>query len=59
MTTVIIQAANENPLGEISRFDVTARCPHCDNDTEVSQSELNSRRVQCQHCEEEFRVFLD
>lgn len=59
MTTITIQSTDDNPLGEITRFDVTACCPHCDNDTEVTQSELGGRRVQCQHCDEEFRVYLD
>lgn len=58
MTAISIQQDDDNPLGEISRFEVTARCPHCENDTEVSQDELSCRRVQCQHCDEEFRVYL-
>lgn len=44
--------------GEIKRFDVTARCPQCENETSVSQDEVRALAVQCQHCNEEFRIYL-
>lgn len=47
-----------NPSGEITRFDVLARCPHCENETRVTQDELRGESVQCQHCDEEFEIYL-
>ena len=46
-------------LGEVKQFDVTAKCPHCENETSVSQYEIRSLTVQCQHCDEEFRIYLE
>lgn len=44
--------------GEITRFDVLSRCPHCDNETKVTQDELRNESVSCQHCDEEFEIYL-
>lgn len=45
--------------GEITRFDVKAKCPHCENDTPVFQSELIHGEVGCIHCDEVFEIRLD
>jgi hypothetical protein len=45
--------------GEIYKFEVTATCPHCAEQTDVTQSEMRSKEVQCQHCDESFQVVLD
>lgn len=45
--------------GEITRFDVQARCPHCENDTTVFQDELKDGEANCQHCDEVFEIRLD
>jgi len=42
--------------GEIVKFEVTARCPYCDEETEVSEIELVVQEVCCQHCDSAFRV---
>ncbi len=44
--------------GEIMRFQVTARCPHCDEETDVLQDELDGGYCQCQHCDESFNISL-
>jgi ribosomal protein S27E len=46
-------------LGEITQFDVHAKCPHCENETTVYQSELKDEEAGCQHCDESFQVKLD
>jgi ribosomal protein S27E len=46
------------PSGEITSFNVLARCPHCENETSVTQYELRNESVQCQHCDEEFEIYL-
>ena len=45
--------------GEITLFDVQARCPHCENHTTVYQNELVDGEVECQHCDESFQIKLD
>ncbi len=57
--TIRITSTPDVPLGEITRFEVTARCPHCEEDTSITQSEMNALLAQCQHCDEEFRLYLD
>ncbi len=54
--TMTIRGAK--PSGEITRFDVLARCPHCENETSVTQDELRGESVSCQHCDEEFEIYL-
>ncbi len=55
---ITMTSASKKPAGEITRFDVTARCPHCENDTSISQDEARRLHVQCQHCDEEFQIYL-
>lgn len=57
-TKVTMTAVNNRMFGEIVSFDVVAYCPYCTNDTDVSQDALSSGLIQCQHCDEEFKVLL-
>lgn len=57
--TITNTGADDLPTGEIVKFDVIARCPHCDNETMVIQSELRNRVAQCQHCDEDFKIYLE
>ncbi|NOU50236.1 hypothetical protein HG263_06725 [Pseudoalteromonas sp. JBTF-M23] len=41
---------------EVTKFDVEARCPHCDEDSSVYEDEYKAGYVTCQHCDEEFEV---
>jgi transposase-like protein len=45
--------------GKITNFEVTAQCPHCDNETKIIQSELKNCEADCQHCNKLFTVELD
>lgn len=45
--------------GEIDRFDVTATCPHCTEETVVHQGELKNAEVTCQHCDKIFTIILN
>jgi transcription elongation factor Elf1 len=58
MAQITMTSRSSKLVGEITRFDVTARCPHCENDTSVSQDEARRLHVQCQHCDEEFQIYL-
>ena len=42
--------------GKITHFYVIARCPHCDEDTEVREDEYQNDLAVCQHCDEEFEL---
>lgn len=42
--------------GKITHFYVIARCPHCEEGTEVYEDEYESGFVDCQHCNEEFEL---
>ena len=56
--TINMTSPSYGEFGEIVRFDVTARCPYCDNETSVTQDEARFRVVQCQHCDNEFKIVL-
>ena len=45
--------------GEITYFNVKAKCPHCEQDTQVFQSELIEGEVGCIHCDEVFELEID
>ena len=45
-------------IGEITDFKVTAKCPHCENETSVTESEIKYESVECQHCHKYFTVQL-
>ncbi|WP_368484755.1 hypothetical protein ABZP26_08295 [Pseudoalteromonas sp. SD03] len=45
--------------GKITTFYVLAKCPNCEEETEVHQSELRAEVACCQHCAEEFEIALD
>ncbi len=55
---ITIRIYDDKPAGEIVRFDVVAKCPCCRNETGVTQDELSSETVQCQHCDEYFSIYL-
>lgn len=55
-TRINMTTVDNDKLGEIVQFNVIACCPHCGNDTHVSQDALSSGHVQCQHCDENFKV---
>lgn len=46
-------------IGEITSFDVVAKCPYCDNETSVHECEAKHGTVECQHCEESFSIHLN
>ena len=48
----------DKPSGEITRFNVLARCPSCENETTVTQDELSHESVSCEHCGKEFEIYL-
>lgn len=45
--------------GEIKKFEVTAECPYCSEETEVTQDDVSTRTTVCQHCDESFRIVLE
>jgi len=45
--------------GEITQFYALAKCPNCDEETEVYQYELRNEIACCQHCDEEFEILLE
>jgi hypothetical protein len=55
---ITIRIFDDKPEGHIVRFNVVARCPCCGNETDVTQDELSRETVQCQHCDEDFRIYL-
>tara|TARA_Y100000310_G_C20010377_1_gene502669 strand:+ start:221 stop:370 length:150 start_codon:yes stop_codon:yes gene_type:complete len=44
--------------GEIKRFDVTADCPHCGEETDVTREEANDGVVTCQHCDKPYKIIM-
>jgi len=42
--------------GEIVKFDVAARCPYCDEETEVCSDEFTYSEAKCQHCDKSFKI---
>ena len=52
------KADEAKPSGAITRFDVLARCPHCENETYVEEEELHHESVSCEHCGYEFGIRL-
>lgn len=59
MVKVKITSDSGKSKGEITRFHVLARCPHCENEASVTQSDLSLEIVQCEHCGYEFGINLD
>lgn len=55
---ITIRCGNDLLPGEITNFDVVARCPVCGNETSVTEDELRTEVATCQHCDEEFNVYL-
>jgi predicted Zn finger-like uncharacterized protein len=45
--------------GEIVNFLVTAKCPHCTEETAVTKDELGNKEVDCQHCDKSFLIDLN
>nr|WP_321458690.1 hypothetical protein [uncultured Vibrio sp.] len=45
--------------GEITGFDVVAKCPYCEDETSVTEGEAKHGVVECQHCEEYFTISFD
>ncbi|GEM_PF-3350396 len=43
-------------IGEITTFNVIAKCPICENDTQIDQHEMRCEEAQCQHCDEVFEI---
>lgn len=59
MIKVKITGHSGKQKGDITSFRVLARCPHCENETDVTKSELSMESVQCEHCCYEFDINLD
>lgn len=45
--------------GEIKRFEVTADCPYCAEETNITRYEASDGVVDCQHCEKSFKIILE
>lgn len=45
--------------GEIVCFAVSVSCPHCTENTDLTQEELAQGECDCMHCKKPFKVILN